>query len=640
MAKVRTNTSSKKPQPKVALQPKVTAKDEERVYRSFYAILSSFWWRLEPIYRAKFRQAAGPVMKRMNDPIRVQITHDMADPLVKRFVVDIIGMFDKAARQARISLGQRDAASWDIRNVSIYDQIKQHEIKLAESTISDIQAATADEAQRLIEQMQVELLAGQKAGETLADKTDRLAKFFAESARWKARRIAVTESNRAHNAGFLAGTEDMEVVVGYEWLLSDDACEECKRIGLVNGRPRRVKKGQPFATGQSKEAYYATIQTPPLHPNCRCTLVGVLDVEAPDKWDETVDESSSGSPATGTPDPQKIEVLKPEEPTKPTQISLESLRNSVLEAEEKHIKDTGSRHVDVSGSVDDVMKRYTVGDAKISAIKKYAETMLPEDYNETMDLPNKAGVYDAQNFVSIQYEGQTAKVADVVIDIYFKQKAVLDKVRDDVFAILQVKPENKQSLIDPVWAKGTKPTKELSSISNDIIGKLEKCIGKPQADDMGCVIGFRTNKRMSANGQCKPGGPIEIRLERTSTISHEIGHALAISNANVSKNIRLNARMEPAFTRKIIPIMKKVPESSMKAVRNCNIGCGRSVKSENEFYFKDYSSKQYGATSSNGFTEVPSILMDYFYHNPVEFVKNMPVELTKTVLGLLDGALK
>ena len=330
MAKVRTNTSSKKPQPKVALQPKVTAKDEERVYRSFYAILSSFWWRLEPIYRAKFRQAAGPVMKRMNDPIRVQITHDMADPLVKRFVVDIIGMFDKAARQARISLGQRDAASWDIRNVSIYDQIKQHEIKLAESTISDIQAATADEAQRLIEQMQVELLAGQKAGETLADKTDRLAKFFAESARWKARRIAVTESNRAHNAGFLAGTEDMEVVVGYEWLLSDDACEECKRIGLVNGRPRRVKKGQPFATGQSKEAYYATIQTPPLHPNCRCTLVGVLDVEAPDKWDETVagsqpDKPVQPAPVEVKPEPPKPPVVTPQKPLSVPQNPAPSL---------------------------------------------------------------------------------------------------------------------------------------------------------------------------------------------------------------------------------------------------------------------------------------------------------------------------
>ena len=288
MAKARTLTSSKTRQPKVALQPKLTAKDEERVYRSFYAILSSFWWRLEPIYRAKFKQAAGPVLKRMGDPIRVQITHDMADPLVKRFVVDIIGMFDRAARQARLSLGQRDAGSWDVRNVSIYDQIKQHEIKLAESTINDLQAATADEAQRLLEEMQKELLEGQKAGETLANKTDRLAKFFAETARWKARRIADTESNRAHNYGFLAGTQDMEVVVGYEWLLSDDACEECKRIGLINGKPRKVKKGQPFATGQSKEDYYATIQCAPLHPSCRCTVVAVLDDEAPEKWDETI----------------------------------------------------------------------------------------------------------------------------------------------------------------------------------------------------------------------------------------------------------------------------------------------------------------------------------------------------------------
>jgi hypothetical protein len=49
----------------------------------------------------------------------------------------------------------------------------------------------------------------------------------------------------------------------------------------------RCGKGQPFATGQSKDDYYATIQAPPLHPGCRCTVVGVLDIEVPKQWDQT-----------------------------------------------------------------------------------------------------------------------------------------------------------------------------------------------------------------------------------------------------------------------------------------------------------------------------------------------------------------
>lgn len=287
MAKSKVRIKPKRPT-KPSLRAIVPAKDEERLYRSMSAVLSSFWWRLQPIYKAKFAMAMGPVQKRMPEPIRVQLTHDIEDPLIRRFVLDIVGMFDASARRARVKIGQKDADQWEIRSQSVYEQIKQHEIKLAASTINDMQAATADEAERIVEQMRTELLAGQKAGETLAAKTERLAKFFAETARYKARRIAVTESARAHNYGYLAGTADMDVVTGYEWILSDDACDECKRIGMVDGRPRLVKKGSPFATGQSKDEYYATVQCPPLHPGCRCAVAGVLDIEQPEKWDDTV----------------------------------------------------------------------------------------------------------------------------------------------------------------------------------------------------------------------------------------------------------------------------------------------------------------------------------------------------------------
>ena len=266
----------------------VKVKDEERIFQSVSKLLAAVWWRLEPIYRIKFETASGYDRKQMSNPMRVHITHDIADPLLKQFVVNILGIFDASARKARVRLGQQDVADWDIRNVSVYDQIKRHEIRLAMSTIDDIQASTADEAQRLIKQMQQDLLEGQKAGDTLKDKTDRLAKYFGEMSRWKARRIAITESSRGQNYGFLAGTEDMDTVAGYRWMLSSDACEQCHRVGTINGRPRLVKKGQPFATGQASEDYYATIQCPPLHPGCRCSVSAVIDDEQPTNWDDTI----------------------------------------------------------------------------------------------------------------------------------------------------------------------------------------------------------------------------------------------------------------------------------------------------------------------------------------------------------------
>jgi hypothetical protein len=282
------NAKSNKPLPK-RQSLEVSAAAEEKVFRAMSAILSQLWWRLEPIYRMKFKVAAGAFTTKQMPGPGVHITHDVADPLVRRFVFAIEGLFDASARRARLSFGQKDIKDWEIRDKAVYEQIKRHEIKLAQSTIDDLQAATVQEAQKLITEMQQELLEGQQAGETLKDKTDRLAKFFGEAARNKARLIAITESARGQNYGFLAGTADMDVVTGYRWVLSADACERCHEVGTVNGRPRMVKKGQPFATGQSKDEYYATSMCAPLHPGCRCTVAALTDWEQPDKWDATVD---------------------------------------------------------------------------------------------------------------------------------------------------------------------------------------------------------------------------------------------------------------------------------------------------------------------------------------------------------------
>lgn len=252
---------------------------------------SALWSDLEPIYTAKFRaELIRLVRKSANDPIKVKITNDdlIDDPLANKFVVEFMALFDKSARKARLSFGQKTADTWDIQSQAVYKQIREHAIKLVQSTIADIQAETEAEANRIIDEFRTELLEGQKRGETLKSKVNRLARYFGEQARWKARRIAITEASRGVNYGYLAATADLDVVVGYEWLLSDDACDWCKSVGMVNGKPRKVKKGQPFATGQSNDDYYSTIYAAPLHPSCRCTLVGVLDTDQPKDWDHTV----------------------------------------------------------------------------------------------------------------------------------------------------------------------------------------------------------------------------------------------------------------------------------------------------------------------------------------------------------------
>lgn len=75
--------------------------------------------------------------------------------------------------------------------------------------------------------------------------------------------IARTETSLAHNEGAVQSYIDSGVVEGKEWLIASDACDECLPY---NGEV--VGVNETFSNGE-----YA----PPLHPNCRCTTIPVID---------------------------------------------------------------------------------------------------------------------------------------------------------------------------------------------------------------------------------------------------------------------------------------------------------------------------------------------------------------------------
>lgn len=285
-----------KPQPPKPRAAVVSGSMENRLYQAVRALHDNAWDDIKLVIEARIAQAMGEMTMKAG---RYTVTeNDLTahlDPKVKRFVVAIDGEIEASGLRARVGLRQKDAGEWDIRNTSIYDQIRRHVIKLAESTLADINASTLEETQRVVTEMRNEVLAGQQAGENMRDRVKRIERFFGEQSRRKARRIATTEAVRAANWGYLAATADADWIVGYQWLLSEDACPQCKAVGLVNGRPRRVKKGSPFATGQSKDDFYATILAPPLHPGCRCTLTGIIEDDAPREWDEAVAGNPDGT---------------------------------------------------------------------------------------------------------------------------------------------------------------------------------------------------------------------------------------------------------------------------------------------------------------------------------------------------------
>lgn len=230
-----------------------------------------------------------------------------------RFVVGIRGLIDKAANRVSYTYGNHPADDWRVVNPAVYAAIENAAVHLCETTQQWIEQATGDEAAKIIDQIRRDLLAHQKSGQTLASLTDKLATYFDQSVRWKARQIARTESARAYNTGYLLATQDDPWVVGYEWLLSDDACDYCKRIGSIGDRGRRIRKNDIFHFDGKAAGPYQAIIAPPLHPNCFCTIIPVLQEDGIKKFDGQYDPAISPEPESiPKPEPKpKIASPKP-----------------------------------------------------------------------------------------------------------------------------------------------------------------------------------------------------------------------------------------------------------------------------------------------------------------------------------------
>jgi len=97
--------------------------------------------------------------------------------------------------------------------------------------------------------------------------------------------IARTESARAYSDGQISAWEDSGVVKGKKWLISPEACEFCVAAQAMYGSTPVPLDSNFFENGAILTAKSGSTMTldfdditgPPLHPNCRCTIIPELD---------------------------------------------------------------------------------------------------------------------------------------------------------------------------------------------------------------------------------------------------------------------------------------------------------------------------------------------------------------------------
>lgn len=115
---------------------------------------------------------------------------------------------------------------------------------------------------------------------TIPALTEAVKGVFKDASESRARMIAITESSRAtHDGAVLAATRS-GVVKRFEFLASPDCCDICQEL---NG------KKVSLAEAEAELGEYDR-QLPPVHPNCRCTLLE--DLLTPEELEEAINAAS------------------------------------------------------------------------------------------------------------------------------------------------------------------------------------------------------------------------------------------------------------------------------------------------------------------------------------------------------------
>jgi HK97 family phage portal protein len=199
---------------------------------------------------------------------RIQNKLAELEPIWTDLAKDSLG---QVMRSLMINAGTQAANQLDV-TVDLDDEvintaIRENNLRLAGS-ISNTMAKKANSI----------LIKGIDEAQTISQISKNLAnEFGGELAKKRSDMIARTEVIRAANEGAKA-TYKASGVTEMKWLAVGDACPYCQELDgkVVSVDEPFVKSGdhfQPEGASSPLSTTYGDVNTPPAHPNCRCTVV-------------------------------------------------------------------------------------------------------------------------------------------------------------------------------------------------------------------------------------------------------------------------------------------------------------------------------------------------------------------------------
>lgn len=254
-----------------------TDEQKERVWLKFVARADAHERKYKQVFRAMFVQQGEEVLGNM--PKKAYKANQMD---VENW------MFDKPKWNVRFAeAGQlllprtvEEAGSaeletlvvgidFDVSNPRVVQFIEKRKIKLKQ--VND----TTEKAIR------TQLTQGIDLGESIPELRKRVQSVFTDASRRRATMIARSETIRASNAGAEEAWIQSRVVEGKEWLTAFDE-RTCDWCAGMNGKTMGLGQnffalGETMRVGDREMHFdYDDVQYPPLHSNCRCTLLPIV----------------------------------------------------------------------------------------------------------------------------------------------------------------------------------------------------------------------------------------------------------------------------------------------------------------------------------------------------------------------------
>lgn len=199
----------------------------------------------------------------LDESDETQILAEVSSPLMKDIIKD-------QGDRAGLLVGQGEGA-FDAMTARVRAFIKNRTLRFS--------FEMTKETNRLLKNT---LNDGIKEGEGIPELRKRVESLFDDMDKYRSERIARSEVIRASNFATHEAYEQSGVVEELEWLTTDDeaTCEWC---GPLDGEHIKLNgsffdRGDKYRgrDGGLLDIDYESVKHPPLHPNCRCTIIPII----------------------------------------------------------------------------------------------------------------------------------------------------------------------------------------------------------------------------------------------------------------------------------------------------------------------------------------------------------------------------